>query len=314
MNGRRILFLDTVHPILQQNLEKDGFVCDEDYSCSLEDLKRKINEYHGLVIRSRFVLNEDILKHATNLKFIARSGSGMENIDVKFAESKGIVCLNSPEGNRDAVGEHVIGMLLTLLNKINTSDLQVRKAQWLREENRGIEIGGKTIGIIGYGNTGSALTKKLSGFECKVIAYDKYKTEFSDAFVKEVDLQSIYDHSDIVSLHIPYNIDNQHFANDLFFENFKKNIYFVNTSRGGVLNTKALVKALKTGKVLGACIDVLEYEKKSFEQLNEESLPEEFKYLVSSKNVILTPHVAGWTVESYEKLSSVLYKKISALY
>lgn len=311
--SKKVLFLDTVHPILKEGLESDGFICEEDYTCSREELKEKIGNYEGLVIRSRFVLDRDILEQAQKLEFIARSGSGMENIDVGYAESKDIHCLNSPEGNRDAVGEHVIGMLLSLFNHINTADREVREGKWMREENRGIEIGGKTVGIIGFGNTGSVLAKKLSGFDCEILAYDKFKSGFGNEYVQEVDLKTIHEKADVVSLHIPLNEDNQYFANEQFFNAFKKDIYFVNTSRGGVLKTDALVEGLKSKKVLGACIDVLEYEQKSFEQLRLEELPRAFLHLIQANNVILSPHVAGWTVESYEKLSSNLLYKIRSL-
>lgn len=309
--SRKVLFLDTVHPILKKNLEKSGFACIENYSCSREELIKLLPDIFGIVIRSRFTLDKKILSKASSLKFIARSGSGMENIDVGFAESKGILCINSPEGNRDAVGEHVIGMLLSLLHKINTSDIEVREGKWLREANRGAEIGGKTVGIIGFGNTGSALGRKLSGFDCEVIAYDKFKSGYGTKEIKEVQLKDIFEHADIVSIHIPQNIDNLYYCNEDFFNFFKKKIYFVNTSRGMVLKTDALVAALSTRKVLGACIDVLEYEMKSFENLVFDDLPSAYKYLIKAKNVVLTPHVAGWTVESYEKLSKVLFDKIS---
>jgi len=251
------------------------------------------------------------MEKAYNLKFIARSGSGMENIDVSFAKIKGIECFNSPEGNRDAVGEHVIGMLLALWNKISIGDQEVKQGLWRREENRGMEIGGKTIGIIGFGNTGSALAKKLSGFNCNVIGYDNEKTGFSNEYVQEVDLLTLQNDADVVSVHIPLNTGNHYFINESFLNSFKKSIYLINTSRGSVLKTDDLVDALKSKKVLGACLDVLEYEMKSFENINIQELPEAFKYLKEAENVILTPHVAGWTFESYEKLSSVLYNKIN---
>ena len=234
----------------------------------------------------------------------------MENIDVTHAFSKGIQCFNSPEGNRDAVGEHVIGMLLTLFNKINTSDLEVRRGKWLREGNRGVELAGKTVGIFGFGNTGSALAKKLSGFDCRILATDNAKSGFGNEYVEEVRPEIIFQQADIVSLHIPQTKANLHFADKAFFNSFKKDIFFINTSRGKVLETAALVEALKERRVTGACLDVLEYELKSFEKLVLEDLPEDFQFLSKAKNVILTPHVAGWTIESYEKLSSVLYDKI----
>lgn len=313
MTGK-ILFLDTVHEVLQKNLEKDGYICEQDYTCSKQELEGKIHQYTGLVLRSRFILDRTLLIKAVNLKFIARSGSGMENIDVEFARSKNIHCFNSPEGNRDAVGEHAIGMLLALLNNIITGNRQVKQGIWLREENRGIELGNKTIGIIGYGNTGSAFAQKLSGFGCRILAYDKFKKDFGNSLVKETTLQNIFAEADILSLHIPLSEENLHFVNEAFLISFAKPIYLINTSRGEVLQTSALVNCLKSGKVLGACLDVLEYESKSFENLKAVQLPEDFNYLVESEKVILTPHVAGWTVESYRKLSEYLYEKISAVF
>lgn len=311
--SRRVLFLDTVHPVLKESLEKDKWICDEDYTCSSEELCRKIPDYTGLVIRSRFVLDENILRHAKKLKFIARSGSGMENIDLAYAESRGIKCINSPEGNSNAVGEHALGMLLALFNKINTADREVREGKWIREENRGIELSGRTLGILGYGHTGSSFAKKLSGFDCRILAYDKYKKGFGTDRIEEVSLKTLYSESDVLSIHIPYNADNHYIINESFINSFKKDFYLINTSRGEVLQTSALVKALKSGKISGVCLDVLEYEMKSFESLNTSELPADFQYLTNLKNVILTPHIAGWTRESYYKLSMVLYDKISTL-
>ncbi len=293
-----------------ESLQNDGYQCEEDYYCSRSELAEKIKDYTGLVIRSRFVLDREILEKAKALQFIARSGSGMENIDTEYASNNGIQCFNSPEGNRDAVGEHAIGMLLSLLNKLNTADLEVRQGNWRREENRGIEIGGKVVGIIGYGNTGSAMAKKLSGFDCMVLAYDKYKSGFGGEFAKECDIKEIFQEADIVSVHIPLNEENQYFINEDFFSGFEKDIYFINTSRGPVLKTSALVSAIERGKVKGACLDVLEYELKSFGQLSFNEMPRDFQYLIQSDKTLLSPHVAGWTKESYEKLSAILYEKI----
>ena len=308
--NNKILFLDTVHPVLEENLTGDGYICEHDYNCSSDELKEKINHYSGLVIRSRLIIDESILSEAGNLTFIARSGSGLENIDVSVAESMGIKCFSSPEGNRDAVGEHALGMLLSLFNKMGKGDNEVRKLLWKREENRGIEIGGKTIGIIGYGNTGKAFAEKLSGFSCKVITYDRYVENAGDENADQIDLKDIFEQADIVSIHIPYNVENHYFINDRFLSSFRKNVFLINTSRGKVLKTDDLVKSLENGKVEGACLDVLEYEKYSFEDVNPESVSDSLTYLLNSAEVLLTPHVAGWTEESYYKLSSVLYDKI----
>jgi D-3-phosphoglycerate dehydrogenase len=247
---------------------------------------------------------------ATNLKFIARSGSGLENIDVAYAESNGVKVYNSPEGNRDAVGEHAVGMLLMLLNNLRQADADVRAGRWPREENRGYEIAGKTVGIIGYGLMGSSFAQKLSGFGATVIAYDKYKTGYSSSIVQEVSLAELRLRADIVSLHLPLNAETHYFANTAFFQSFAKPIYFINTARGKNTETAALVDALKNGRVKGACIDVIEYEKASLEGLEQDPSLTAMRELITMSNVVLSPHIAGWTHESYEKLSSVLAEKI----
>ena len=233
----------------------------------------------------------------------------MENIDLAFAETAGVQCFNSPEGNRDAVGEHTLGMLLSLMNNLNRADRQVRAGKWNREENRGTEIKGKTIGIIGYGNMGSAFAQRLRGFEVRVISYDKYKKEYSDGNTKETVLEEIFDVADIVSMHIPLTDETLYMCDAEFFQRFRKNIWFINTSRGSVVNTEALVEQIKSGKLNGAALDVLEYESSSFEILSE-NFPEAFRFLTQSDKVILTPHIAGWTVESNVKLAKVLVDKI----
>jgi D-3-phosphoglycerate dehydrogenase len=317
-NSNKILFIDTVHPILEERLSALGYVCEQDLTSSKEQIELKITDYFGIVIRSRFTIDQSFLDKAINVKFIARSGAGLENIDVTYAESKGIKVFNSPEGNRDAVGEHALGMLLMLFNQLKKGDAEVRKGKWDREGNRGLEIAGKTIGIIGYGNMGSAFAKKLSGFDCRVIAYDKYKTNFCSSFdklkmtkiVEEVDLETIFQETDILSIHLPLSEETFHYVNAAFISKFKKPIYLINTARGNNVCVADLVVALKTNKVLGACLDVLEYETKSFETINSANLPEDFQYLAQSNKVILSPHVAGWTKESYVKLSSFLADKI----
>jgi D-3-phosphoglycerate dehydrogenase len=255
-------------------------------------------------------LDKEFLSSAKNLKFIARSGSGLENIDQAYCKERKIELFNSPEGNRNAVAEHALGMLLSLLNKIPQGNRQVREGIWDREGNRGEELDGKTVGIIGFGNNGAAFAKKLRGFEVKILVYDKYKTGFGDHFVQECTLQAIFQQSDIVSLHIPLNRETKYFADEVFFSSFEKPIRLLNLSRGKIVNTKALVLALKEKKVIGACLDVLEFETKSFESFFEQHLPEEFQYLIHSENVLISPHVGGWTIESYFKLSNVLADKI----
>jgi len=305
-----VLFIDSVHPILQERLEKRGFECREMHMHSREEIEALLPEAFGIVIRSRFTINEDFLKSAKELKFIARSGSGLENIDQNYCNTQGISLFNSPEGNRNAVAEHALGMLLSLLNKLNVADQQVRLGQWNRETNRGEELDGKTIGIIGYGNNGAAFAKKLRGFDVKVMAFDKYKTGFGDHFVQECTLEALFEQAEIVSFHIPLNKETKFFANDYFFNSFQHPIRLLNLSRGKIVETTALVNAMKAGKVVGAGLDVLEYETKSFESFFEQYLPSEFHYLIHADNVILSPHVGGWTKESYFKLSDVLADKI----
>lgn len=305
-----MLFIDTTHPILKEELNRLGFQCDFFPDYKREDFERIISEYSGIIIRSKIILDSKILEKAKNLKFIGRVGAGMENIDVEFAEKKRIFCLNSPEGNRDAVGEHTLGMLLMLLNKLRKADSEVRDGIWKREENRGVEIKGKTVGIIGYGNTGSAFAKKLKGFETKVIAYDKYKSGYSDEFVTEVDLETIFKETDILSLHVPLTDETHYMVDNDFLQKFRKPIYLINTARGQVVKTSDLVINLKSARVLGAALDVLEYEKLSFEKLDKKNLPEDFRFLTNSANVVLSPHIAGWTYESHFKLAKVIADKV----
>ncbi len=307
---RKVLFIESVHDILQQKLEAAGYVCEQHYKATCDEILKMLPEYFGVVIRSRITVDEAFIDAATALKFIARSGSGLDNINVPYAESKGIAVINSPEGNRDAVGEHTIAMLLMMLNNLKQADADVRAGRWPREENRGHEISARTIALIGYGMMGSSFAEKLSGFRAKVIAYDKYKTNFSDEFVREVSLEEIYATADIVSLHLPLTMETHYYANAAFFAKFKKPIYFVNTSRGKNTDTGALVDALKNGTVIGACLDVIEYEKLSLEGLESDKQTEDLKHLIEAKNVILSPHIAGWTHESNYKLSDVLAEKI----
>lgn len=306
-----VLFVDSTHAQLPKMLSEAGFLCDYNPNIESDKIKDIISNYTGIIIRSKIKLDKSIIDIATNLKFIGRVGAGLENIDVEYAESKGIKCFNSPEGNRDAVGEHALGMLLALFNNIIKTDYEVKKGMWLREENRGIEIKGKTIGIIGYGNMGRAFAQRLKGFGANVIAYDKYKFDYSDDFVIEKSLEDLFEQSDILSLHVPLTSETKFMINDNFINQFKKNIYIINTARGKVLKTDDLVKNMRLGKVLGVALDVLEYEQVSFENLhNNKKLPEAFQYLIKSNNSILTPHIAGWTHESNIKLSEFLAEKI----
>ena len=306
----KVLFIDSVHPILEERLTKHGVVCEHDYKSTKSEIEAKITNYQGIVIRSRFTLDKTFLEAANNLKFIARSGAGLENIDVAYSEKLGVKIIHSPEGNRNAVGEHAIGMLLMLFNQLKKGDAEVRNAIWDREGNRGLELAGKKVGIIGYGFMGSALAKKLVGFDCKILAYDKYKTGFETTQIQEVSLEVLKNEADIISIHLPLTPETQYYVNTVFINSCKKSFYLINTARGNHVKITDLIQGLKSGKILGACLDVLEYETKSFETISKNQLPKDFVYLTNSDKVILSPHVAGWTVESYIKLSSVLADKI----
>ena len=305
----KILLLDKNHPLITEQLSEKGFVLEEDFSSSYEQVLEKIHLYEGIIIRSRIPLDAYFLEKAKNLKLIARVGAGMENIDIAKAQELGIKLINSPEGNKDAVAEHVIGTLLVLMNRLFISSNEVKKGIWLREENRGEEILGKTFGIIGYGNMGKAVAKRLSGFGCKTIFYD-IKPNLSDESATQVSLQELQENADILSLHTPLTEDTLYMIDEEFISKMKKNFYFINTARGKNLKTSALVNALKLGKIKGACLDVLEYEKTSFENLEMKN--EDLEYLLNSEKVIITPHIAGWTHESKIKLAQVIVDKILA--
>lgn len=308
----RILFLDSVHEILEEMLSEQGFDCIHNYSCTYAEACEMLGEYDGLVVRSRIPIDAQFLNHGSRLKFIARSGAGLENIDLEAAARAGIRVYNSPEGNRDAVGEHAIGMLLMLFNKLNTADAEVRRGEWNREKNRGVELGGMTVGIIGFGYMGSAFAKKLSGFDCTILAYDKYKTDYAPEYVTETNLETVKEKSDVISIHLPLSEETDYYVDHAFIQSCRKSFYLVNTARGRHVDTAALLDGLDTGKVAGACLDVLEYERKSFEKLSTDELPLGFQKLVKSSKVVLSPHVAGWTHESYIKLSTYLADKILA--
>ena len=307
----KILHVDTNHPALIKQLHELGFSNDEDYTASKEEIKLIIKDYDGLIIRSRFTIDKTFLEAATHLKFIGRVGAGLENIDCEYAKSKGITLISAPEGNQNAVGEHSLAMLLALLNKLNKADNEVRNGKWLREDNRGIELDGKTIGLIGYGNMGKAFAKKLRGFDVNVLCYD-IKDDVGDTNAKQVSLETLQETTDVLSLHTPETVLTIGMVNQNFINKFKKPFWLINTARGKSVVTSDLVNALKSGKILGAGLDVLEYEKASFENLFSSTLPQAFQYLVEAQNVILSPHVAGWTVESKEKLAQTIVDKIKA--
>jgi D-3-phosphoglycerate dehydrogenase / 2-oxoglutarate reductase len=307
----KILHLDTNHELLINQLNDLGFTNHEDYTSSKEDIEAKISDYDGIVLRSRFTIDKQFLNAAKNLKFIARVGAGLENIDVEYAKTKGVALIAAPEGNRNAVGEHALGMLLSLFNKLNKADAEVRQGTWLREANRGLELDGKTVGIIGYGNTGKAFAKKLKGFDVTVLCYD-ILNNIGDENAKQVTLEELQEKADVVSLHTPQTPLTLNMIDADFINQFKKPFWFINTARGKSVVTADLVSALKSGKILGAGLDVLEYEKTSFEALFSSEMPEAFRYLIHAKNVILSPHVAGWTIESKEKLAQTIVDKIMA--
>ncbi len=310
----KVFLIDKVHPILQERLNKNGFECIDATRFSMDELLKRKHDVHGIVLRARFLLNSEVLSNFPNLEFIARSGSGMENINVAYCKSHNIKLFNSPEGNRNAVAEHALGMLLALMNKLCKANNQISEGVWNREENRGEELDGKTLGIIGYGNNGAAFAKKLRGFDVKVLAYDKYKFGFGDDFVHESTLEAIFNSADVVSLHIPQNKETIGLVNEAFINSFEKPFYILNLSRGKIIHTESLVKALESNKIKAAGLDVLEFESKDFESIFAQQLPEAFQYLLASDRVLLSPHVGGWTKESYFKLSDVLADKIISYY
>ena len=292
-------------------MQKLGFENEEDFTSNKQSISNKIAHFEGIVIRSRFFIDRSFLEKAKHLKFIIRVGAGLENIDTSFAKQNNIYLINAPEGNRDAVGEHCIGMLLTLFNKINFADSEIRKGLWQREQNRGVELKGKTIGLIGYGNMGKSFAKKLQGFEVNVLCYD-IKDNVGDRYALQVSLKELQQKSDVVSIHTSCNELSKQMVNTCFINNFSNPFYLINTARGSSVVTKDLVKALEDKKILGACLDVLEYEKTSFEIFFEnQRLPKDFEYLLHSQKVLLSPHVAGWTDASHYKLAKVCVDKLT---
>lgn len=310
----KILHIDSNHPLLWDQLEQAGFINHADFTSSKQEIEAKIQDYQGIVIRSRFKIDKQFLDKATNLQFIARVGAGLESIDCDYAISKNISLIAAPEGNCNAVAEHTLGMILSLFNKLNIADSEIRAGEWNREKNRGYELDGKTVGIIGYGNMGKAFAKKLRGFDVEVLCYD-IKENVGDANAKQVSLQELQQKTDVLSLHIPWTHETDKMVNSDFINAFAKNIWIINTSRGKNIITADLVAAMQAGKVLGAGLDVLEYEKLSFETLfQDKNTPDAFQYLLDGRKVILTPHIAGWTYESHERLAQVIVDKIKALY
>jgi len=305
----KILLLDKNHPLITEQLIAKNFILEEDFTSSYDEVCDKIGNYDGIIIRSRIPLDQNFLEKGKNLKFIARVGAGMENIDIPVAEKLGIQLINSPEGNRDSVAEHVVGMLLVIMNRLFIASQEVKNGIWKREENRGDELLGKTVGLIGYGNMGKATAKRLSGFGCKVIFHD-ILPGLSDEYATQVSLEELKQSAEVLSLHIPLTSETHYLIDENFIAEMKNDFYFVNTARGKNVKTKSLVEGLKSGKVKGTCLDVLEYEKSSFENIEAEN--ENLKYLLESEKAIVTPHIAGWTHQSKEKLAQFIVDKIVA--
>jgi len=305
---KNILIVDDIHPIFIEQAEALGYTCDYRPMIKAAEALEIIGQYAGLVIRSKFNVDRKVIDVATQLRFVCRAGAGMDNIDVVYAAEKKLFLINAPEGNMDAVGEHAVGLLLSLMNNFRNSDIQIREGIWDREGNRGYELKGKTVGIIGYGFMGSSFARKLSGFGVNVIAYDKYKTGFSDEFAREVSMEEIVKHSDVLSIHVPLTKETDEFIDEEYLFHFKKSIFFINTSRGKTAKVRAVIDAVKKGKILGAGLDVLEVEK--FPALAEQ---EWFDDLKQSGKILLTPHVAGWTFDSYRKISEVMAAKLALL-
>ena len=309
----KILHIDSNHPLLWEQLLQAGFQNEADFTSSKKEIEAKIASYHGIVIRSRFKIDQIFLDKATNLQFIARVGAGLESIDCDYAKAKGIHLIAAPEGNANAVGEHTLGMLLSLFNQLNKANSEVKLGQWIREGNRGHELEGKTIGIIGYGTMGKSFAKKLRGFDVTTFCYD-ILPHVGDANATQVSLATLQEQADVVSLHTPWTPETDKMINSDFINSFKKPFWFINTARGNSVVTEDVVEALKGGKIVGAGLDVLEYEKLSFETLFEGEKPKAFDYLLQADNVLLTPHIAGWTFESHQKLAQTIVDKICAIY
>jgi D-3-phosphoglycerate dehydrogenase len=310
MSIKKVLFIDSVHPNMWAHLSAQGYACIHAESLSYSEVQPLLAEAHGLIIRSRFTLDKEFLSTSRQLRWIARSGVGMENIDTDYCQSRGIKAFNAQGGNAPAVGEHVVGMLLTLFHKIHLGDRAVRSDNWNREAHRGIELGSRTVGIIGYGHTGKAVAKRLGGFGCQVLAFDKYAS-VDDGNAISASLEEIKSKADVISFHVPLTAETQHYLGDAFIREMKQPFYVVNASRGPVVSTRSLVDGLESGTIIGACLDVLEEEEKDFELK-----PEALEHLTALKQfpaVLFTPHVAGWTTESYAQLAEVLLTRIQEI-
>lgn len=306
--SKKILIVDDLHPAFKEQAILMGYEVDDEPQITRQQTIEKIKNYAGIAVRTKFRIDAEIFAAAANLKFVARAGAGLDNIDENIAFERNISLINAPEGNCDAVGEHATGLLLSLMNNFRRADLEIRNGIWDREGNRGYELKGKKVGIIGYGFMGQSFAKKLAGFEVDVMAYDKYKTGFSDAFAREVSMEEIVKHSDVLSLHIPLTAETKLMVDEEYFFHFKKPIFFLNTARGEIVDVKAVLNAVNSGKILGVGLDVLQAEK--FPILGEQNW---YNDLIKNDKVILTPHVAGWTFDSYRKISEVLAEKLRGL-
>ena len=310
----RILHLDENHPLLIQQLNNAGFENTQAYTTAKKDIEAMLPDYHGIVVRSRFPIDEAFLSKGPQLKFIARVGAGVENIDAETAKKRKIQLFAAPMGNANAVGEHALGMLLGLMNKLRLAHQSIRAGDWLRETHRGEELEGKTVGIIGYGNIGKSFAKKLKGFDVKEVIYYDIEPKEADAFARQVSLKELQEKATVLSLHTPQTDLTKGMIDASFFKQMQHPFWLINTARGSAVVTLALVEALKSGKVKGAALDVLEYEKSSFENLFDNSPPADFNYLLQAENVSLSPHVAGWSIESHRKLAEIIVAQIVANY
>ncbi len=306
----RVGFIDTVHPIVREQFVEKGWKCDDLSNFRADQIKSKIHNYDGIIIRSRIKLNRDFLQSADKLQFIGRPGSGLENIDLDYCKNRKIRVFRSPEGNMNAVAEHGLGMLLSLFNNLNRADKEVRLGKWNREGNRGIELGNLTVGLIGYGYVGPAFAKVLSGFGSRILAFDKYKQGFGTELVEEVEMDSIYKNADIVSLHVPLSQDTKGMVDKAFIDRFSKPFFLLNTARGNCVQITDLMVAIEDGRIRGACLDVLEYESSSFEEIQGKS--KDVQKLLRNDKVLLSPHIAGWTHEAKRKMGEILAAKITS--